>query len=134
MPLAKAGLYHTKPVGLSRYLSLVDVLSDYTDPCQGFEQILRQVVFANGRPGAHHVELGRFVIRSMNGVELNRDTWNFAVKERAHLTQAMVLSKDHNTAKGCPFADCRGSLQVNGIKWWVINLSCDFPWVILAYP
>ena len=95
-----------------------DVHSDCAEPWQGFRQILRQVVFANGRPGAHHVELGRFVIRSIkNGVELNEDTWNSVVKERTHLTQAMILSTDHKKIKECPFADCRGSLQSNGIEW-----------------
>ena len=68
------------------------IVKSVPDWQQSFEQVLKKVVFPDGRPGAGHVELGRFIIRSVKGgASLNTRTWEHVVKEGAHLTQAMVL-------------------------------------------
>ena len=90
-------------------------------------------MFANGRPGARLVEMGKFVIRAVNnGLPLNSAAWKYVVKERAHLTQAMILSEVNKTANVCQFADCRGTLQLDGNCWWVTivlikRLSSEIP-------
>ena len=133
MLLAKVGLCHIKPARPSRYLLPLNLFNQ-ADLQWDFGQILRQVVFANGRPGARHVERGRFVIRAINnGLPLNSAAWKYAVKERAHLTQAMIFSEVNKTTNGCPFADCRGTLQLNGNGWWVTlvlieRLSSNIPY------
>ena len=93
---------------------------EFPDWQQGFEQVLRNVVFSDGRPGAGQVELGQFVIRSIKGgASLNTHTWEHVVKGGAHLTQAMVLSESNINPRRCPFADCNGNLDNNGNCWSV---------------
>ena len=92
----------------------------FPDWQQGFEQVLKKVVFSDGRPGAGHVELGRFIIRSVNGgASLNAHTWEHVVKEGAHLTQAMVLTETNINPRRCLSADCNGTLGNNRNCWFV---------------
>ena len=94
--------------------------SDTADLQRAFEQILRQVVIANGRPGARGVNTGQFFIRAVeNGMPLDNVTWKHAVKERAHLTQTMIVADADKIAFECPFPDCSGTLPLNGNCWWV---------------
>ena len=87
---------------------------------QAFEEVVRSVVFAGGRPGSGRVELGQFVIRTIkDGAPLNSQTWTSAVKEGAHLTQAMVLLGTKNDLRKCFVSGCSGHLQSDGNRWLV---------------
>ena len=116
----KVGLCLTKLAGHYMYSLHPKLCAGFPNRGQSFEQVLRNVVFADGRPGAGHVEVGRFIIRSVkDGAPLNSHTWKSAVQEGAHLTQAMVLSKTKDSPRKCLFADCVGALQSDGNCWLV---------------
>lgn len=50
---------------------------------------------------------------------MDSHTWTSAVKEGAHLTQAMVLLGTKNDLRKCFVSDCSGNLQSDGNCWLV---------------
>lgn len=82
-----------------------------------FHNMLKSVVFANGRAGAQKVLNEQFVITlSKTGQQVTRWDWEKTITEGAHIEQAMIVSRDASSDRGrrCLRPGCNGTV-VNGV-------------------
>ncbi|KAL8855919.1 MAG: hypothetical protein Q9178_007433 [Gyalolechia marmorata] len=75
-----------------------------------FTELLR-VIFLN-KPGQSDVEMGKFMIMNARGGRLlEKNSWQYAVRQDDHLSMSIVLDNLIAKAKKCPFPSCESSIE-----------------------
>ncbi|KAF2233520.1 hypothetical protein EV356DRAFT_533738 [Viridothelium virens] len=78
---------------------------------QGFNDLLRSVVYPPGMPGHISMMFERFVIsHAGSGRTISEESWKNAVRNRLHIQQAVLISKPEMRRNHCPYSGCMGKL------------------------
>ncbi|KAJ2971192.1 hypothetical protein NUW58_g9484 [Xylaria curta] len=90
-----------------------------------FHNLLKSVVFANGRAGAQKVQKEQFVITlSKTGQQVNSWDWEKTITEGAHIEQAMMVEHTSpDRGQQCLGPGCNGTI-VNGVGNRSNSKSC----------
>lgn len=76
-------------------------------------------MFSKGRNGAMRVELGQYMLRfARTGQVVETDNWQCLVKEGAHISQAMIVSKQDVQLQKCKVRGCLGFVPSEEEPWY----------------
>lgn len=97
---------------------------------KSFCDLIRTVVYANGRPGATQITRNRFVITiAKTGMRLQEQSWADAMRSGLHIEQAIVVSGVKTMKDKCLYPGCSGTVSEqpgrHGKIWLVRNKFTD---------
>ncbi|UZP32447.1 hypothetical protein NXS19_000263 [Fusarium pseudograminearum] len=82
-----------------------------------FCDLLRCVVYPNGRPGAKHIMQSLFAVtHAKTGRQVQEDTWSSFIKPGFHIEQAMVV-EGVRSLETCPDPKCLGKLAEEVLEY-----------------